>query len=172
MQKKLLLLLHTILLPNGKETKMYEITRNHEDTLDYYMSERMAYPNAVYDFTFENRYLIYHAPMRNELAYIALDMKTGLSSEICSTQHGEIPPYEYEEMIPQILYSINPEWEFAGLYADEGISGTRADKRPQFKQMIKDCLESEVDWKTDRSDAVWLSNLLIYVRVSEVSIPA
>ena len=106
MQKKFLLLLHTILLPNGKETKMCEITRNHEDALDYYMSERMAYPNAVYDFTFENRYLIYHAPMRNELAYIALDMKTGLSSEICSTKHGEIPSYEFEEMIPQILYSI------------------------------------------------------------------
>ena len=36
----------------------------------------------------------------------------------------------YTEMI-----ASNKEWEFAGLYADEGISGTRADKRPQFQKM-------------------------------------
>ena len=39
----------------------------------------------------------------------------------------------YTEMI-----NANKEWEFAGLYADEGISGTRADKRPQFQKMIED----------------------------------
>lgn len=95
---------------------MYEITRNHEEALNYYMSERMAYPDAVYDFTLENRYLIYHAPMRNELAYIALDMETGLSSEICFTTRGEIPFYEYENMIPKILYSIkyNGDRRFIG----------------------------------------------------------
>lgn len=85
---------------------MYEITKNNEDALDYYMSERMAYPNSVYDFTFEGRFLIYHTPMKNELVYIALDMKTGLSSQICTTTQGAIPEYLYEEMIPQILYSI------------------------------------------------------------------
>ena len=47
MQKKSPLLLHTILLPNGKETKMYEITRKYEDALDYFMSERMIPPKAV-----------------------------------------------------------------------------------------------------------------------------
>ena len=46
----------------------------------------------------------------------------------------------YTEMIAR-----NPEWEFAGLYADEGISGTRADKRPQFTQMIKDCNAGKID---------------------------
>ena len=29
--------------------------------------------------------------------------------------------------------------------ADEGISGTRADKRPQFKKMIKDCSSGKID---------------------------
>ena len=46
----------------------------------------------------------------------------------------------YTEMI-----AANKEWEFAGLYADEGISGTRADKRPQFKKMIDDCLKGKID---------------------------
>lgn len=46
----------------------------------------------------------------------------------------------YTEMI-----ASNKEWEFAGLYADEGISGTRADKRPQFQKMIDDCHKGKID---------------------------
>ena len=33
----------------------------------------------------------------------------------------------------------NPEWKLAGIFADEGISGTQAAKRPQFMQMIRQC---------------------------------
>ena len=44
-----------------------------------------------------------------------------------------------------------PEWEFAGLYADEGISGTRADKRPQFQKMINDCLSGKIDYIITKS---------------------
>ena len=39
----------------------------------------------------------------------------------------------------------NPEWELAGIYADEGISGTSAEQRPKFMQMIKDCERGEID---------------------------
>ena len=46
----------------------------------------------------------------------------------------------YSEMIAE-----NTDWEFAGMYADEGISGTRADKRPQFTKMINDCLNGKID---------------------------
>ena len=49
----------------------------------------------------------------------------------------------YTEMI-----ASNKEWEFAGLYADEGISGTRADKRPQFQKMIEDCHKGKIEIKT------------------------
>ena len=31
----------------------------------------------------------------------------------------------------------NPEWEFAGVYADNGISGTTTGKRAEFTKMIK-----------------------------------
>ena len=85
---------------------MYEITRNDSDALDYYVSERMAYKNAEYDFTFEHRYLIYHVSMRNEIVYIALDMKTKLSSEVCHRKEGTYFESEYEDLIPLILFSI------------------------------------------------------------------
>ena len=38
-----------------------------------------------------------------------------------------------------------PGWTLAGLYADYGLSGTRAEKRPQFLQMIQDCEEGKID---------------------------
>ena len=33
----------------------------------------------------------------------------------------------------------NEEWDFAGIYADPGITGTRADKRPEFQRLMSDC---------------------------------
>lgn len=43
------------------------------------------------------------------------------------------------------LIRSNPRWEPAGIYADEGISGTRADKRPQFQKMLKECERGKID---------------------------
>ncbi|SHK66576.1 recombinase family protein, partial [Paramaledivibacter caminithermalis] len=39
----------------------------------------------------------------------------------------------------------NPKWEFAGIYADKGISGTTAAKRVEFNRMIKDCEKGKID---------------------------
>ena len=39
----------------------------------------------------------------------------------------------------------NPGWEFVGVYADEGISGTGVKKRTEFKKMIDDALKGKID---------------------------
>ncbi len=49
------------------------------------------------------------------------------------------------------MIAARKDWEFAGLYADEGISGTRADKRPQFQKMINDCLSGKIDYIITKS---------------------
>ena len=38
----------------------------------------------------------------------------------------------------------HPEWEFAGVYADEGISGTKAN-RPEFQRLLDDCRAGKID---------------------------
>lgn len=43
------------------------------------------------------------------------------------------------------LIQSNPEWEYAGVYADEGISGTGTAKRVEFKRMIADCEAGKID---------------------------
>lgn len=39
----------------------------------------------------------------------------------------------------------NPDWEFVGVYADEGISGTQVKNRVQFQRMIQDALDGKID---------------------------
>ena len=47
---------------------------------------------------------------------------------------------EYETRIKN-----NPDWEFVGLYSDEGISGTSTKKREGFQDMITDALDGKID---------------------------
>jgi len=42
------------------------------------------------------------------------------------------------------LIQRNPEYEYAGVYADEGLSGTK-ESRPEFQQMLKDCRDGKID---------------------------
>lgn len=46
----------------------------------------------------------------------------------------------YKNMIEE-----NPDWEFVGIYADEGITGTQTKKREQFNQMMSDALNGKID---------------------------
>ena len=39
----------------------------------------------------------------------------------------------------------NPHWIYAGVYADEGISGTQTQKRDEFNRLMKDCEDGKID---------------------------
>ena len=38
----------------------------------------------------------------------------------------------------------NSEWEYAGVFADFGLTGTK-EKRPEFQRMLKECREGKID---------------------------
>ena len=42
------------------------------------------------------------------------------------------------------LIQRNPEYAYAGVYADEGLSGTK-ETRPEFQRMLKDCRDGKID---------------------------
>lgn len=46
----------------------------------------------------------------------------------------------YEEYIRS-----NPDWEYAGIYWEADVSGTKADNRPELQRLISDCKEGRVD---------------------------
>lgn len=61
----------------------------------------------------------------------------------------------------------NPEWSLAGIYADEGISGTQAAKRPDFMKMIRQCRKGNIDLIITKSVSRFARNTvdcLNYVR--------
>lgn len=59
-----------------------------------------------------------------------IEQKTSYDSQII----------HYENMIKS-----NTNWEFVGVYADEGITGTQLKKRDNFNQMIQDALDGKID---------------------------
>lgn len=53
----------------------------------------------------------------------------------------------YEAQIEHYTNEIakHPEWINAGIYADKGITGTQAKKRPEFLKMIRKCRQHKID---------------------------
>ncbi len=61
----------------------------------------------------------------------------------------------------------NKEWELAGIYADDGISGTNTKKREGFNGMIEDCMAGKIDMVITKSISRFARNTidcLKYVR--------
>lgn len=54
----------------------------------------------------------------------------------------------------------NPKWIFAGIYADEGISGTNTKKRVEFNRMIDDCMAGRIDMVITKSVSRFARNTL------------
>ena len=58
----------------------------------------------------------------------------------------------------------NPEWELAGIFADEGISGVSTRKRAQFNEMIALCKRRKIDMILTKSISRFARNTLDCIR--------
>jgi DNA invertase Pin-like site-specific DNA recombinase len=52
----------------------------------------------------------------------------------------QLSSYEAQVTYYEDYIKKRPDWEFAGIYADEGITGTNTKNRTEFKRMIDDCM--------------------------------
>ena len=57
----------------------------------------------------------------------------------------QITSYQAQRKYYTEYIQKNPDWEFAGMYTDEGISATSTRHREGFNQMIKDALDGKID---------------------------
>ena len=68
----------------------------------------------------------------------------------------------------------NPEWEFAGIYADEGISGTKKENRTELQRLLQDCESKKIDFIITKSISRFARNttdcLGIIRRLTELQI--
>ena len=70
-------------------------------------------------------------------------VSTGMDDQLVSL---EAQKSHYEDYIQG-----NPEWEYAGLYYDEGVSGTKKEIRPALMDMMRDCEEGKIDYIVTKS---------------------
>lgn len=67
----------------------------------------------------------------------------------------ELQVQNYTEYI-----TSNEEWEFAGIYADRGISGTSLRHRDEFNRMITDCRAGKIDLIVTKAVTRFARNVL------------
>ena len=87
---------------------------------------------------------------------------------VSTDQAEQLSSYEAQVKYYTAYIEGNPEYECAGIYADEGISGTNTKKREQFNRMIEDCKARKIDMVITKSISRFARNTLdtlTYVRL-------
>lgn len=75
-------------------------------------------------------------------------------------QEEQLSSYENQVRFYTESINSNPAYECAGIYADEGISGTNTKKREEFNRMIADCRAGKIDRIITKSISRFARNTL------------
>lgn len=86
------------------------------------------------------------APLRAAQAFTPVKKRRVAAYARVSTDKDE-QQNSYEAQVDYYTTHIqsNPEWIFAGVYSDAGITGTSMKKRDGFNQMVADALAGKID---------------------------
>ena len=80
-------------------------------------------------------------PLPEQVKKIRVAAYARVSSNSADQLNSFITQVEYYTQYIQSKYA----WEFAGLYADEAVTGTATDKRTDFQRLIEDCRAGKID---------------------------
>ena len=64
---------------------------------------------------------------------------------VSTDDEEQLTSYEAQQTFYTDKIMSNPDWTMAGIFADEGITGTSARKRPEFLRMIRQCKQKKID---------------------------
>ena len=87
---------------------------------------------------------------------------------VSTDSEDQINSYNSQLQYYKDYISQKPEWNFAGIFADEAITGTKVDKRDGFRKMISRALNGEIDMIVTKSITRFARNTvdtLQYVRM-------
>ncbi|MBG0763099.1 recombinase family protein [Acholeplasma laidlawii] len=66
-------------------------------------------------------------------------------ARVSTDEEDQANSFENQIEAYQTLINNNEAWEFSGMYADRGITGTQMKRREQFMQMISDAKNGKID---------------------------
>ena len=78
---------------------------------------------------------------------------------VSTDDENQISSYELQIHYYQEYIERNPDWEFAGIYADRGLSGTAMKNRIGLLRMLDDCRAGKIDHIVTKSVARFSRNV-------------
>lgn len=87
---------------------------------------------------------------------------------VSTDEEEQLTSYEAQQNYYTDYIMKNRDWTMAGIFADEGITGTSARKRPEFLRMIRLCKKKKIDVVLTKSISRFARNTvdcLNYIRV-------
>lgn len=119
--------------------------------------------NAVY----EPRVTIIPPKIASEAEKLLRKLNVAAYARVSTDEEEQESSYEAQISYYTEKITANPEWKMAGIFADEGITGTQAKKRPEFLKMIELCRKKKIDLILTKSVSRFARNTvdcLNYVR--------
>lgn len=78
---------------------------------------------------------------------------------VSSNSADQLNSYAAQIRVYTKLINNKPEWELVDIFADEGLSGTKAETRPEFQRMIHMCERREIDLVITKSVSRFARNV-------------
>lgn len=82
-------------------------------------------------------------PAQDEIT--ARKLRVAAYARVSSNSDDQLNSYRAQNQYYSDLISGNPDWDMVDIYADEGITGTSAEKREDFQRMMQDCRKGKID---------------------------
>ena len=89
----------------------------------------------------ENRVITIEAYEKPE----ALNLRVAAYVRVSSDSMDQLNSFMAQANYYTTLISSKENWTLADIYADEGITGTSAKKRPDFQRLLSDCRKGRID---------------------------
>ncbi|MBQ2667900.1 MAG: recombinase family protein [Clostridia bacterium] len=79
---------------------------------------------------------------------------------VSTDSEDQLHSYKSQVSYYSAMIQEKSEWSYAGIYADEGITGTQVAKREDFQRMINDCMSGKIDMVITKSISRFARNTL------------
>ena len=115
----------------------------------------------------EMKIVVIPAKSQEEIKKAAKCLKVAAYCRVSTDEEEQKNSYQAQIEYYTDKINKNPEWQMAGIFADEGITGTQAKKRPEFLKMIRLCRQGKIDMILTKSFSRFARNTvdsLDYIR--------
>lgn len=83
--------------------------------------------------------------IRSEEDYTPKKRRVAGYARVSTEQEQQQNSYQTQLDYYTAYISSRPDWEFVGMYSDEGVTGTSTKKRDGFNRMVEDALNGKID---------------------------